>query len=143
MKISNKGIDFIKSFESFSPTKYICSGGMRTIGYGHTIKQGEHFEGISQCQAEEILVQDLCLAEKSVLRNIRAPLEQNQFDALTSFVFNLGGGSLQRSSLRQKINYGGDANEIYDEFVKWVYAGGKKLRGLLRRREAEAEMYLG
>ena len=142
MKTSNKGIDFIKSFESFSPITYICSAGVPTIGYGHAIRSGEHFEGISKCQAEEILVQDLYLAEKSVSRNITAPLEQNQFDALVSFAFNLGGGSLQRSSLRQKINYGGDEDEIHNEFIKWVYAGGRKLIGLIRRREAEASMYL-
>ena len=76
-------------------------------------------------------------------RNITTPLDQNQFDALVSFVFNLGGGALQRSSLRQKINYGSDEEEIHNEFVKWVFAGGRKLMGLIRRREAEAGMYLG
>ena len=142
MKTSTKGINFIKSFEHFSPTSYICPAGFKTIGYGHVIGQSDHFDDISEAQAEEILSQDLHVAETSVCRNITAPLEQNQFDALVSFVFNLGGGSLQRSSLRQKINYGSDEDEIHNEFVKWVYAGGKKLLGLMRRREAEAGMYL-
>jgi lysozyme len=142
MKTSIKGIDFIKSFENFSPISYICPSGFQTIGYGHVVGRDENFDNISEMYAEEILVQDLCIAETSVFRNITAPLEQNQFDALVSFVFNLGGGSLQRSSLRQKINYGSDECEIYNEFVKWVYAGGRKLLGLMRRREAEAGMYL-
>lgn len=141
MKTSKSGVEFIKSFESFCPTSYLCSAGVPTIGYGHAIKQGEHFEGISPDKAEEILVEDLKVAERSVSRNITAPLEQNQFDALVSFVFNLGGGALQRSSLRQKINYGSDEDELHDAFIKWVYAGGRKLIGLLRRREAEWHMY--
>jgi len=143
MRTSNKGIDFIKSFEQFSPKTYICAAGIPTIGYGHAIKRGEHFESLSQSQAEEVLMHDLYETEKSIFRNIIAPLRQNQFDALASFAFNLGGGSLQRSSLRQKINYGSDEDEIHNEFTKWVYAGGRKLVGLIRRREAEAAMYLG
>ena len=143
MKTSNKGIDFIKSFEHFSPKSYICPAGFQTIGYGHVIGKDDHFDQISETYAEELLAHDLCMAEKSVHRNIAAPLEQNQFDALVSFVFNLGGGALQRSTLRQKINYGSDEEEIHNEFVKWIFAGGRKLMGLIRRREAEAGMYLG
>lgn len=143
MKTSSCGINFIKSFESFSSTKYICPAGVPTIGYGHAIKQGENLHVISQDQAEELLANDLHIAENSVFRNIKLPLVQNQFDALVSFVFNLGGAALQRSSLRQKINYGAEADEIHDEFIKWVYSGGKKLVGLIRRRECEACMYLG
>ena len=143
MKTSKHGIDFIKSFENFSSTKYICPAGVSTIGYGHVIKTGENLESISQDKAEELLVQDLHIAENSVRRNIMAPLEQKQFDALVSFVFNLGGGCLQRSSLRQKINYGAEDEEIHDEFLRWVYAAGKRLAGLIRRREGEACMYLG
>ena len=142
MKTSNKGVDFIKSFEHFSPKSYICPAGFQTIGYGHVVSRHDHFDEISETYAEELLTKDLCLAETAVHRNITAPLEQNQFDALVSFVFNLGSGSLQRSSLRQKINYGSDEDEIRSEFVKWIYAGGKRLLGLLRRREAEAGMYL-
>ena len=143
MNISTKGIDFIKSFENFKAKSYICPAGMRTIGYGHIIGRDDHFDEISEIHAEELLVKDLAVAENAVFRNITAPLEQNEFDALVSFVFNLGGGSLQRSTLRQKVNYGSDADEIYNEFIKWVYAGGRKLIGLVRRREAEANMYLG
>ena len=143
MKTSHKGINFIKSFENFSPTSYICPAGFRTIGYGHVVGKDDHFKEVSEIYAEQILKQDLSIAEIAVHRNITAPLEQNQFDALVSFVFNLGGGSLQRSSLRQKINYGSDEYEIHNEFIKWVYAGGKKLIGLMRRREAEAGMFLG
>ena len=140
MKTSNKGIDFIKSFESFSPITYICSAGVPTIGYGHAIRSGEHFEGISKCQAEEILVQDLYLAEKSVSRNITAPLEQNQFDALVSFAFNLGLGAFQRSTLRQAL-LRGDKKAAMESLVKYCRAGGKILRGLQTRRLDEKALF--
>ena len=142
MQTSQKGIEFIKSFENFKPTQYHCSAGVLTIGYGHAIKQGENFKYISHEEGDLLLKKDLSIAEASVYRNITAPLEQAQFDALVSFAFNLGGGALQRSTLRQKINYGSDTDEIHSEFLKWSYAGGRKLIGLLRRREAEASMYI-
>ncbi|MEY3197354.1 MAG: hypothetical protein RLZZ59_725 [Pseudomonadota bacterium] len=142
MKVSTKGINFIKAFENFSPVPYFCPAGLRTIGYGHVIRGDENYQIVSEFDAEEILRKDLYIAEMAVARNIVTPLESNQFDALVSFVFNLGAASLQRSSLRQKINYGSDDDEIYTEFMKWVYCQGRKLPGLIRRREAEANMYL-
>ena len=138
---SNKGVEFIKSFESFSPTKYICAGGKMTIGYGHVLLQNEHYEGISMDMADKILLHDLIKAEMAVSRNIKIHLEQSQFDALVSFAFNLGSGALQRSALRQKINYGAAIEEIQHEFMRWVYAGGRRLGGLVRRREAESAMF--
>ena len=78
--------------------------------------------------------------ERSVLRLINVPLEDGQFDALVSFAYNLGGGALQRSTLRKKVNR--EHHELVPrEFRKWVYAGGCKLRGLVRRRNAEADLY--
>jgi lysozyme len=142
MRTSHKGVEFIKAFEKFSSAAYICPAGLRTIGYGHVLLHGESYQNISTMEAEEILKHDLKNAERAVYRNITAPLEDRQFDALVSFVFNLGSASLQRSSLRQKINYGSDDDEIHREFVRWVYCKGQKLLGLVRRREAEATMYL-
>jgi lysozyme len=88
-----------------------------------------------------LLIKDVLSAEKSVLRLIQAPLTDGQFDALVSFTFNLGGGALQRSTLRRKVNRQ-EHEDVPAEFMKWVWAGGKKLRGLVRRREAETRLYL-
>ncbi len=91
--------------------------------------------------AEEILAKDLFKAEKSVIRLINSPLNENQFAALVSFTFNIGGAALQRSTLRQKINYGNHQECSY-EFLRWVYAGGKKIPGLILRRHAESKLFL-
>jgi lysozyme len=95
---------------------------------------------ITEDEATEILVLDVAKAEKAVLRLITVPLSDGQFDALVSFTFNLGSGALQRSTLRRKVNRE-DHAEVPAEFLRWVWAGGKKLKGLIRRREAEAALY--
>jgi lysozyme len=140
MKVSQEGIDLIKHFEGFANKSYICLGGAKTIGYGHKLKLDEHLDEIDQTTAELILQKDLEACELAVLRNINVALNQNQFDALVSFTFNVGAGALQRSTLRQKINRE-DHHLVSNELKKWVYAGEKKLVGLLLRREAEAALY--
>jgi lysozyme len=139
--ITQAGLDLIKSFEGFSPTVYLCSAGVPTIGYGHAIKHGESFTSITEEDAENILAKDVEIAEKGVLRLINVPLSDGQFNALASFSFNLGTGALQRSSLRLKLNRG-EYVDASDEFMKWVRAGGKVVKGLVRRREAERRMFL-
>tara|TARA_B100000378_G_scaffold140014_1_gene113228 strand:- start:409 stop:861 length:453 start_codon:yes stop_codon:yes gene_type:complete len=139
--ITQNGIDLIKRFEGFSRTVYFCPAGYPTIGYGHVVKPHEDFSvGIDEAQAEELLRQDAVIAERAVLRLIRVPLTDGQFDALVSFTYNLGGGALQRSTLRRKINREEHA-EVPEQFMRWVWAGGRKLKGLVRRREAESELY--
>lgn len=138
---SDRGLEFIKSFESFSPTTYICPAGRLTIGYGHVLLNGEHYQGISMEMAEKLLCRDLMHAESSVIRHINTPLRQSQFDALVSLTYNIGGGALQRSILRQKINYGASTREITNEFTKWIFASGRRLSGLMRRRMAESQMF--
>jgi lysozyme len=140
MKISDLGINLIKKFEGFSDRVYICSGGYKTIGYGHVLTDNDNIELIDQNEAELLLNSDIKKAERSVMQNIDVPLNQNQFDALVSFVFNLGGAALQRSALRQKINRL-EHNLAAQEFTKWIYAGGKIMPGLLNRRYAESELY--
>lgn len=136
-----QGLALIKHFEGGSAVPYRCPGGMMTIGYGHVIRPGETFpEPLSQEEAEILLRRDLSIAEHAVLRLIQVPLSDGQFDALVSFTFNLGAGSLQRSTLRRKINRE-DHAEAPPEFLKWCRAGGRKLPGLLRRRKAEALLY--
>jgi GH24 family phage-related lysozyme (muramidase) len=141
--MSKTGLDLIKRFEGFSPTVYICPAGYPTIGYGHVVKPQEREQfasGITTEQAETLLRQDVQTAERAVLRLITVPLTDGQFDALVSFTFNLGAGALQRSTLRRNINRG-DHAAVPAEFRKWVWAGGRKLEGLVRRREVEATLY--
>jgi lysozyme len=141
--ITNNGLKFIKRFEGFSPTIYLDSAGLPSIGYGHLIlphKKSSFKNGISELDAESLLKQDLIIAERAVIRLIKAPLTTNQFDALVSFTFNVGAGALQRSTLRHKINCG-EHEQVPAELLKWVYAGGHRIQGLIRRRTAEAELY--
>jgi GH24 family phage-related lysozyme (muramidase) len=141
--VSQDGVDLIKRFEGFSPTVYICPAGYRTIGYGHIVLDAERDRfagGIGEEEAEELLRRDAGIAELAVLRLIAVPLTNGQFDALVSFTYNLGSGALQRSTLRRKVNREEHA-VLPVEFRKWVWAGGRKLRGLIRRREAEAAHY--
>lgn len=139
---SQKGIEIIKSFESFSAVPYVCPAGRQTIGYGHVILSGEHYKTLSLEDGENLLRKDLLAVERAVLRNINVPLGDAQFDALVSLTFNIGSGALQRSTLRQKINYDSGMNEIRQEFMKWIYARGRVLSGLVRRRRLESELYV-
>ncbi|MBT9167518.1 MAG: Lysozyme RrrD [Syntrophomonadaceae bacterium] len=141
-QVTQTGMNLIKHFEGFSPTPYICSGGYPTIGYGHVIRPHESFtRPLSKQEASALLAKDLFIAERAVLRLIRVPLEDSQFDSLTSFTFNVGSGALQRSTLRARLNRGD--YDIGNEFLKWIWAGGRVVRGLFRRRVAEKEMFEG
>lgn len=135
-------LDLIKRFEGFSSTVYLCPAGIPTIGYGHVVLKGEKFpEGIHQGEGVRLLEQDMKQAEASVGRLIVVPLTEAQRGALISFAFNLGGGALQRSTLRMRVNRQ-DHRGAADEFLKWCKARGKVVRGLLLRRRAEAKVYL-
>lgn len=138
---TQEGLELIKQFEGFSRTVYFCPAGHPTIGYGHVVKAGEDFTGgIEEEQAEEMLRQDAVIAEQAVLRLINVPLTDEQFDALVSFTYNLGGAALQRSTLRRKVNRE-DHAEVPEQFMRWVWASGRRLKGLIRRREAESQFY--
>ena len=140
MKTGTKGIQLIKSFEGLRLHAYQCQAGVWTIGYGHTkgVKKGDM---ITELKAETLLVIDLQNSEYTVNKLVKAPLNQNQFDSLVSFVFNVGSGNFQKSTLLKKLNkkdYAGAANE----FQKWIYANKKVSNGLKRRREAEKRLFL-
>lgn len=142
-KVSEEGLNLIKRFEGFSKTIYTCPAGYPTIGYGHLVKpnEAESFaDGISEDEATDLLRQDVGIAERAVLRYVDVPLTDGQFDALVSFTFNLGGGALQRSTLRRKLNRQ-EYRLAVKEFSRWVWAGGKKLKGLIHRRNAEAALF--
>lgn len=143
MKTSERGLALIKLYEGCSLTPYICAAGYPTIGYGHVITIGEAKRfagGISMNTAELLLKLDLYKAEQAVMRHTKVPLTQSQFDALVSFVFNLGGGRYGASTLRQKLNRS-DYSGAAGQFPRWVYAAGKKLVGLVRRRAAEKRLF--
>ena len=130
----------LKAFEGLMLTAVRDVGGVLTIGYGHTGKDVEEGDRISPYWAEELLKEDLGLVESQV-RALKVARTQGQFDALVSFVYNLGIGRLRNSILLKVIRNGGSRNQIKTEFKKWVYAGGKKLKGLEKRREWEAKRF--
>ena len=147
-KISRVGIILIKHYEQgprggFASIPYRCSAGFLTIGWGHEILHGEKFDNpIDEEEAEIILSRDLVIAQRSVCNLIRVPLEDWQYDALVSFTFNLGGGRLQISTLRAVINRG-EHMAAPEQFRRWVYGGGRILKGLVIRRNQEANLYAG
>ena len=144
MRPSKRCTDLIKHFEGVYLKPYICPAGYWTIGVGHLITHGEAAKyalGITQQQCDNLLASDLSKCCVSVERLINVKLTQGQFDALVSFVFNLGHGRLHASSLRAKINRG-DMDGAANEFGKWTLAGGRRLAGLVRRREAERLLFV-
>ena len=139
MKTSPKGIALIKEFEGLRLKAYQCPGGVWTIGYGHTagVKPGML---ISKAQAEEYLKADLIAFER-YLNGLGLALNQNQFDALISFIYNVGTGNFSSSTLLRKVRANPQDNSIMDEFLRWVYSKGRVLPGLQRRRLAEMKLY--
>lgn len=139
--ITEDGLRLIRRFEGFAAVPYLCPAGYLTVGYGHVVKNPEAFrQPITEVEATEILTIDVETAERAVLRLISVSLTDGQFDALVSFTFNLGAGALQRSTLRRKANRE-EHEDVPVEFLRWVWAGGRKLNGLIRRRQAEAALY--
>lgn len=141
MRTSDNGIELLKRFEGYREQAYRCPAGVWTIGYGHT---GNVHEGqtCTREQAERWLREDLKNAENAVnaLEPSR-PLRQDEFDALVSFVYNLGTANFSGSTLRMKVCANPDNPTIRDEFGKWIYADGRIQPGLVSRREAEADLY--
>ena len=141
MKISEKGLDLIKKYEGLRLNAYKCPAGVLTIGYGTTkgVKAGMQ---ITEKQAVEMLRRDMAEFEQ-VLNNLGINFAQNQFDALCSWLYNLGAGAFATSTLKKKIVARADDEAICAEIVKWVNAGGKPLLGLKRRRVDEANLFCG
>ena len=140
MKTSNEGIRQIKRFEGLRLNAYRDCVGVPTIGYGHTqgVKMGD---AITEQQAEALLRQDLQPAEAAINTHVKVPLTQGQFDALASFVFNLGSAHFITSTLLGKIN-AGDKEGAAAEFSQWVHAGGKIISAFVERRAAERDMFI-
>lgn len=139
-KTSDRGIALIKEFEGLRLTAYKCAAGVWTIGYGHT----EGVTGamiITEETADELLARDLSKFEAGVSELVKVEINQNQFDALVSFAFNVGLANLAKSTLLRKLNGGRPVGEVQAEFLRWNKAGGKVLTGLTKRRNAEAYLF--
>ena len=142
MKTSQNGITLIKSFEGLCLMAYRCPAGRLTIGYGHTSNVTEGM-AITELQAEKLLKQDICFAELAV--DMLGKLTQNQYDALVSFVFNVGNRAFSSSRLRRYVLADPDDPAIRQEFLRWIHitVKGKKQisQGLQNRRQAESNLY--
>ena len=141
MKCNQAGLDIIKEYESFSPVPYICPAGKNTIGYGHVILSGERFDRpITKEFATEILAGDVKKAEEAIYKFCGTVLQTNQFSALVSLVFNIGASAFKDSTLLTYLNEGKPAMAAR-EFDRWVFCKGKKLAGLVARRNAEQALF--
>ena len=139
MKTSDKLLNQMMVFEGLRLTAYRDAAGVLTIGYGHTkgVREGDR---ISPFWAMEMLQDDLKSVEYEV-KELQVARTEGQLDALVSLAFNIGIGRLKGSTLLKTIREGGTRNQIKKEFKRWVYAGGRRLRGLELRREWEAKRF--
>jgi len=146
MITNQAGLEIIKKFEGWSSSVYRCPAGRWTIGYGSTW----YFDGspitarqadITEEQGEALLRREITHVEKAIGRLIKAELNENMFSAISSWAYNVGTGNMQRSTLRMKLNRG-FYEDAADEFNKWRKAGGRVLRGLVKRRKEERELFL-
>lgn len=137
LKLSREGAEFIAAWEGLALEVYICAGGKPTIGIGHVVKRYENFDnGITEQEAYELFADDITAYEDAVKAAVTRELTQEQFDALTSWTYNLGGGNLRRSVLLKRVNARHD-DDVPHQMFRWSKAGGRTLRGLQRRRKAE------
>ena len=144
METSQRGIDLIKRYEGLITHSYLCPANKRTVGYGHCGEDVKQGMVITEKEAENLLKKDLKKFEQGLCKMLNAEelnVTQNQFDALISFAYNLGLSTLAGSTLWRLFTHG-DIQGAADEFPKWIYAGGKPLEGLKRRRQAERELFL-
>lgn len=141
MKINEAGLDLIKRFEGLRLSAYVCAGGKLTIGYGHTGRDVDEDMTISEEEANDLLESDVKWAEEAVRNKVISPLNENQFSALVSLVFNIGANNFHNSTLLKKLN-AQEYDEAAEQFLRWNRAKGKVLEGLNRRRKAERDLFL-
>ena len=139
---SDAGLTLTKNFEGLQLAAYADQGGVWTIGYGHTGPGVHAGLTITQEQADAFLESDIAGAVTCVNRLVKGPIVQCQFDALVDFTFNLGCASLAASTLLRDVNAGNFAG-AGSEFLRWDHVQGVVIPGLLRRRQAEANLFLG
>jgi len=143
MQISFNGIKSLKELEGFRKDAYKDTGGVWTIGYGTIMLNGRPVEqgmSITDPEAEVALQADLAWAQTAVNQLVRVPLKQSMYDALVSFVYNVGMNAFSKSTMLRKLNlkdYAGASKE----FSRWVYDNGKEIKGLVARRRIEQSMF--
>jgi lysozyme len=156
MQMSQHGIDLLTQWEGFELNVYNDSAGLPTIGVGHLLTRSEltsgkiiiggvpvkYSGGITQQQAETLLGQDLGPTEAAVNGGVKVTLSQNQFDALTSFTFNVGVGAFTASTLLRLLNQGQYA-QVPEQLMRWTRAGGRVVQGLVNRRQNEIKLWNG
>lgn len=146
LKTSQPGLELITKWESCVLTPYVCPAGKLTVGVGHVVMPGEDFsKGITKEQAMELLRKDVGRFEKGVYRNITVELNQNQFDALVCFTFNVGEGGLVNTGVQRAVNASnfGDVPAALEQWAKARVNGVLKvLPGLLARRKSEGELFM-
>jgi lysozyme len=140
LSYSKDGLSLTESFEGVRLTAYQDQVGVWTIGYGHTGPDVHAGLTITQDQANMLLLGDVGSAAAAVNRLVTIPLIQNEFDALVDFVFNVGIGNFTSSTLLRDLNASSFADAAA-QFARWDHAGGMVVAGLLRRRQAEAELF--
>lgn len=143
MQLSYNGLEALKEHEGFRNKAYLDTGGVWTIGYGTTKINGKPVEAGQQCslaESVEWLKQDLAWAQTAVNKGVKVPLKQSQFDALVSFVYNIGEASFTKSTLLRLLNEGNYVDAA-KQFDRWVYDNGRKIPGLAARRAVERSMF--
>lgn len=140
MFLSDRGLEKTKEFEGLRLTAYQDSGGVWTIGYGHTGTAKPDMM-ITQEKADELLRLDVHWAVSCVNNAVTVKVNQNQFDALVDFTFNIGCGAFRNSTLLRRLNAKNYA-EAAEEFTRWKFVKGVEVAGLLRRREADKELFM-
>jgi lysozyme len=141
----NKGLPTIKKFEGLRLNAYKCPAGVWTIGFGSTFYENgsKVVEGdkITIDRADKLLIEIVQKFEISVRSLVKSKINDNQLGSLTSFAFNVGVGNFKKSTLLKKVNANPNDPTIRNEFMRWTRGGGKVLKGLVTRREAEADLY--
>ncbi|HEX4154361.1 MAG TPA: lysozyme [Acidobacteriaceae bacterium] len=139
---SSTGFALTCNFEGFRAEAYQDSAEVWTIGYGHTGPEVHEGQRVSELEAEALLRSDLAGAVACVWRAVKVEINQDQFDALVDFCFNVGRGNFLNSSLLRYVNRG-EFESVVVQFGLWVHAGGEVVPGLVRRRAAEAALFSG
>lgn len=143
MQISYNGKKLIQELEGFKGTAYLDTGGVWTVGYGTTKIEGKPVEAGQTCneaRAQEWLLADLAWAQTAVNTLVKVRLSQPMFDALTSFVYNVGENAFARSTMLQLLN-GAQYEAAAQQFDRWVYDNGKLVKGLVSRRREERSLF--
>ena len=146
LRINEAGMELIKHYEGWRESPYLCSAARPTIGYGSTWECNgdavtlDHVN-ITKKQGEYLLQREVRHSEAATRKLVKTELTENMFSSLCSFIYNVGSGNFQRSTMRMRLNRGLH-EEAADEFPKWRKAGGRVVKGLVRRRKQERELFL-